>query len=313
MKHKISKLFVILAMITNLPACIEVKDQDEEPKAVVAQVIEGGDLKIEEPLYLIEGEFLRESEIPNYEKSQTPPRDYEYRFSNLQIGPKGVLYTLGNNVRIHVENFTAFGGIIATFPEKQQSIHGDGRSGGHLMLWAKNAEGNLKISMRGEQGKQGDPGNPPDESLKGFPGAPGKPREVLGFSEGGTELSLPGPGGQGSIGRKGFTGNQGKKGGSSGTLEFTAIQDKKLYLAVELFAGSGGPGGIGGAGGAGGDGGLGGLFETLYNKRAASGPQGPQGPNGDFGAVGISGLVETACVTVAGKMECKSESFSYSK
>jgi hypothetical protein len=300
-------------MITNLPACLEIKDQDEEPKAVVAQVIEGGDLKIEEPLYLIEGEFLRESETPNTEKSQSPPRDYEYRFSNLEIGPKGVLYTLGNNVRIHVENFTVFGGVIASFPENQKSIHGDGRSGGHLMLWAQNAEGNLKVIMRGEQGKQGDPGNPPDESLKGFPGPAGKSREVVGQDEGGTVLTLPEPGEQGYAGKKGFTGKQGKSGGNSGTLEFTAIQNKKLYLAVELLAGLSGMGGIGGAGGAGGDGGLGGEYRTRDHKRAPSGPPGPPGPNGDPGIAGISGLVETACVTVAGVMECKSENFNYSK
>ena len=305
MKHKISKLFVIFALFTNLPACVEIKDQNEEPKAM-AQVIQGGDLKIEEPLYLIEGEFLRESELPNPEKSQSPGRDYEYRFSNLQIGPQGVLYTMGNKVRIHAQNFTTWGGTISSFPEGQQSLYGVGRSGGHLMIWAQKAEGNLKVIMRGEKGKQGDPGDAPNEKLKGLPGKNGVDGRNNGPNEAGWSFDPPTPGFQGQVGKKGFPGKQGYAGGNSGTFEFTAIQDQKLYLSFEVYAGVGGLGGRGGDGGAGGDGGRGGAG-------AKSGAQGPQGPNGDMGVSGISGLVETACVTIAGRMECKSESFNYSK
>jgi hypothetical protein len=317
MKHKISNLLLISLLLTNLPACIEVKDQDDEPKAMV-QVIEGGDLKIEEPLYLIEGEFLRESEMQNPEKSQIPSRDYEYRFSSLEIGPKGVLYTMGNKVRIHAQTFRTWGGMIASFPEGQQSSVGEGRSGGNLMLWAQKTEGNLKVIMRGEQGKQGEPGDEPNESLKGFPGQRGTPIEHMGFDEGGSTYSLPGKGGPGNAGKKGFPGKQGYKGGNSGTFEFTSIQDLKFYLTLEVIPGEGGPGGIGGTGGEGGDGGPG-ANSASYNgkgkdfEKAKDGPPGDRGPQGHPGLAGTSGILETACVTVAGTMECKSESFNYSK
>lgn len=306
MKHKISNLLLISLLLTNLPACIEVKDQDDEPKAMV-QVIEGGDLKIEEPLYLIEGEFLRESELQNPEKSQSPSRDYEYRFSNLELGPKGVLYTMGNKVRIHAQNFSTWGGVIASFPEHQQSTVGEGRSGGHLMLWTQKAEGNLKVIMRGEQGKQGEPGDAPNESLKGYPGKEGAEK----LNAGGDEWNDPRVGGKGYPGKKGFPGKQGYKGGNSGTFEFTAIQGQKIYLEFEVAVGVGGPGGVGGMGGPGGDGGLGGFRGGF--KRAKSGQIGDVGPQGDVGVQGPSGLAETACVTVAGIMECKSENFNYSR
>lgn len=311
MKHKISKLLLISLLLTNLPACIEVKDQDDEPKAMV-QVIQGGDLKIEEPMYLIEGEFLTESEMQNPEKSQSPSRDYEYRFSSLELGPKGVLYTMGNKVRIHAQNFTTWGGVIASFPEGQQSTIGDGRSGGHLMLWAQKAEGNLKVIMRGEKGKQGETGDAPNESLKGYPGEPGAPGAHIGASESGPEYSKPGRGSKGYAGKKGFPGKQGYPGGNSGTFEFTAIQDLKLYLAVEIIAGPGGPGGRGGLGGAGGDGGVGGIRRGR-DKDGPNGPPGDPGPQGESGAIGSGGQLETACVTVAGVMECKSENFNYSR
>lgn len=317
MKHKISKLLLIPAIFAILPACVEVKDQDEEPKAMV-QVIEGGELTINEPMYLIEGKFLRESELQNTEKSQTPPKEYAYSFSKLEIGPHGKLYTMGNVLRIHAQNFSAWGGMIASFPEGHVSTTGDGRSGGHLMLWANQVEGSLKVVMRGETGKQGETGNAPDESLKGFPGAPGQSAQYTGSDEGGPTYSNPEPGGTGHQGKKGFTGKQGYKGGNSGTFEFTSVQDSKIYLLVEMFAGAGGIGGFGGQGGAGGDGGLGGKSMSLKPRskeyaRVKSGDVGPQGPTGDPGEKGTSGLIETACVTIAGIMECKSESFDYSR
>lgn len=309
MKHKISELLLISLLLFNLPACIEVKDQDDDADAFV-QTFQGGDLIVEEPLYLIGGEFLRESEMLNYENSQSPTNEvqaFDYSFSSIDIGPKGILYTMGNNVRIRVQNFKSRAGMIATFPDGQRSSQGDGRSGGAVNLWAQSAEGNLKVLMRGEDGRQGLPGNPPNETMKGRTGDKGLEGAMIGTRT----VRVASSGGRGGQGKKGFRGKVGFNGGNSGTFEFTVAQDNPLYLSLEMFAGNGGPGGVGGAGGAGGDGGLGGVIGG--GARKASGPAGPVGDQGDVGPSGNSGLLETACVSIAGIMECKKESFSYSK
>lgn len=310
MKHKISKLLLISLLLAHLPACIEVKDQDDDANAFV-QTIQGGDLVIEEPLYLIGGEFLRESEMRNYENSQNPASvtsTYEYSFASLTLGPNGVLYTMGNKVSIRVQDLISRGGMIVSFPEGHRSSHGDGLSGGSLKVWAHSAEGNLKITMRGENGRQGLPGDPPLESMKGPVGREGAPT-AGGGSMLGIVVGQPGfPGGKG---QKGFPGKAGFAGGNSGTFELTVLEDHPIYLSVEIFAGKGGPGGFGGTGGAGGDGGLGGKIGG--NKRLATGPQGLIGDQGDNGSSGTSGLIETACVSMAGVMKCAKENFNYSR
>jgi hypothetical protein len=308
MKHKISKLLIVSALLTNLPACIEVKDQGDEPQAMV-QTIQGGDLKIEEPLYLIEGEFLRESEIQNPEKSQSPSRDYEYNFSNLEIGPKGVLYTMGNKVRINAQNFKTWGGAIASFPEGQSSTSGNGRSGGYVVVWAQNGEGVLNIVLQGENGKNGEPGAVPSEELKGSRGNNGKDMNFCAPSAVGHK------GWPGGRGLQGYKGQAGFLGGDSGAAVVTILSSVSFKLSVNIQEGKGGAGGPGGAGGEGGDPGLGGLVSACRRQpdRGETGDKGKTGPMGDSGAPGASGIKQTACLEINKLSQCEAKSFNYSR
>jgi hypothetical protein len=306
MKHKISKLLIVSALLTNLPACIEVKDQGDEPQAMV-QTIQGGDLKIEEPLYLIEGEFLRESEIQNPEKSQSPSRDYEYNFSNLEIGPKGVLYTMGNKVRIHAQNFTSMGGTIASFPNGQTSESGVGRSGGHVDVWAQKGEGVLNIVLQGENGKIGDAGAAPTPEMKGHQGNNGE-------DQGGCSYWIGDKGWPGGRGQQGNQGQAGSAGGDSGTAVVTILSSVSFKLSVNIQEGQGGAGGPGGAGGEGGEPGLGGLkSECKPGQRGKTGDKGSQGLNGFLGAQGASGVKQTACLEINKLSQCEAKSFNYSR
>jgi len=272
----------------------------------MAQVIEGGDLTINEPLFLHEGEFLREADFRNYEKSQTSKQDYEYRFSNLNLGPNGILYTLGNNVRIHAQNFISMGGTIASFPEGQTSLTGDGRHGGHVVLWAQNGEGVLNLFIRGENGKMGDQGDPPSSDLKGNPGKNGEEVRFCVVSL--KDLN----GGVGDQGRPGNTGQNGHVGGDSGTAVVTVQSSLSFKVAIDISEGKGGQGGKGGLGGEGGDGGIGGA-SACSKTRAENGKPGPQGSQGNPGRPAANGSKQTVCLEINKLSQCDAKSFNYSR
>lgn len=309
MKHKISKLIITFGVLATLSACIEVKDKDEEGNVVI-QTIEGGDLIVDEPLFLHEGQFLSQDAFQQIRAYAKPPQEYKIKLASLKMGPKGILYTMGNIVRLDIHYLDSMAGTIATFPEQAQAETGDGRSGGSLIIEATNAQGVLSIKLVGEAGAQGVHGPPPNFSLKGATGAKGKDGGnacLSGNNMHGTN------GGDGGKGKQGFFGGKGFAGGSSGTLSLTVKNSVNFKPEVDIRPGKGGAGGFGGAGGEGGDPGPGGKKPCVKDKYWPSGAKGPQGDRGPTGPSGSDGISETACFYIQQNPMCDKKSFAYSK
>ncbi len=147
---------------------------------------------------------------------------------SVEFTEEGVLYTLGNNVRLHIKNLVSKKGKITTFPKNAIAAFGhDGRSGGNIFVTIDNAEGHLSFELRGENGGEGLKGPTPDESLKGPTGA----FRSLGKNP---FICLGLPGESGGQGRKGFTGMQGQRGGDSGTLELIVKAGEKFTSPVDI-------------------------------------------------------------------------------
>ncbi|MFS4458422.1 hypothetical protein [Bdellovibrio sp. HCB2-146] len=318
MKHKISKLIITLGILATLPACIEVKDKDEEGNVVI-QTIEGDDLVVDEPLFLHEGQFLRQDAFQQIRTRSTSPQEYKIKLASLKMGPNGVIYTMGNTVRFDIHSLESMAGVIATFPEGSKAESGKGRSGGAIIIQTANAQGILRIKLIGETGGQGDPGQSPTAAMKGATGATGKNGGNacgvggIGGSVGGNFNVSGTVGGNGGKGQQGFVGGKGYAGGSSGTLSLTVTNSVNFKPEVEIKPGKGGAGGLGGEGGEGGDGGPGGKKPCAKDKYWPSGAKGPQGDRGPTGPSGSDGVSETACFYVLQNPMCDTKSFSYSK
>jgi|GEM_PF-2247291 len=298
MKSVIQKIHILAVLTTVLSGCIEVKNGEEEPTVpAMVEVQSEGRRVIDEPMYLYEGRFLTKTEL-DYELYKNPAgkknatRDYEFSFTDLEITENGVLYTLGNNVRLHVQNLKTNNGTIVTFPEGATAVQGqNGRHGGHIFLHAQTAQGNLKVQLRGENGGRGVNGKAPDASLKGVNGAPGICTMM-------NSVLVPVPGKPGGKGLKGYPGGSGGRGGDSGSLEIMITNGEGFSHQVEKIPGLGGKGGSGGAGGEGGDNGEPQCLKGLPKQR------GPQGDSGDNGADGKDGEKLNVCLHRGASVSC---------
>lgn len=273
---------------------------------------EAPDLIVDGPMYVYQGKVIAEDDfnafIENADAdSETDTSDVtpaELKFRNIQISENGVLYTLGQNVHLVADTLNSEeGGVITTFKEKQKASQGHaGRSGGQLVLEIQQAQGSLRVEMRGESGGQGLPGEDPDDALNGADGAPGAD---LGVTVVGNVCSVRGnDGGDGQPGKAGYPGHPGFVGGDSGELQLE-IQDMGdfSYDIVKIP----GEGGLGGPGGRGGDGGQGGAPGKAYCPRAIgnSGNQAPDGLVGPAGVQGASGRKQPACIMQDNVMNCR--------
>lgn len=299
-------IFRIAYVSLLLSGCVEVRDGNDQtgtdavgPRMVEVRKMD--DLVVGEELFLFEGRFLNrkdlETERNSQRGSQTSNKDYEFHFSELRFAEQGILYTMGNNVRIHVDNLIAEKkGLIATFPQGMQAkTMQNGRAGGHLFLNLGNAKGALKIEMRGENGGPGLPGEKPDASLRGPVGASGTGicDEHIYNSEG--------FGKKGGKGLKGYPGKAGGRGGNTGSLELLVKNSEGFSHQIEKIRGTGGAGGEGGLGG---PGGAQGKFAPGCFKMAVGPMTGPEGDRGDIGPTGSNGEEQPACLTKGGVATC---------
>lgn len=308
---KAQTLILILFVTIQLCACIEVRDNkktEEAPPMVAAQRF--ADLVVDEPMYIYDGQILNEKDLVQAQKDQAEKKeapqkhDFEFQFEQLTITERGILYTLGNNVRLHAEDLKITG-LIATYPENQTAPQNqDGRSGGHLFVDAGMGEGILNIIMRGEKGGKGLEGEKPDSSMKGSPGQTGKDGDYFGTN--GICSSRATGGGIGGKGIKGHLGKNGKSGGDSGTLEVKIKNDVGITYSIQRKPGLSGEGGDGGAGGEGGDNGAPGRasFDCGGWRLAPDSNQGPGGDVGDKGQPGAAGVLQTVCINRNGTMNC---------
>ncbi|MGE5085793.1 MAG: hypothetical protein ACM3MG_05785 [Bacillota bacterium] len=272
-------LLVLMAFAVT-PGCVRLKDNDENDQDLhgVIKSYKTQNLTIDEPLYLVNGELVRRNDLAKVkERNNELPLgsqvEYELHFEHLNFKEGGVLYTMGQLVRIFVNDLDSRGGKIISLPDEAVApIMAEGASGGSVYLQVQHARGDLGVFMVGGQGGQG---------IKGATGLTGVSSNgvEMRFSRDGAEIfcARGGPGGRGSTGAKG---------GPSGTAEIVVYDDSNFDLRVSRQGGRGGNGGDGGDGGR--AGGPGNLCLDVYKE--------PRGDVGPRGAQGESGLVQNVCV-----------------
>ncbi len=304
------KWFVtIFLAATQLCACVEIRDNKKTEEAPpMVEVQRYGDMLVDQPMYIYDGRILSAADlgVAQKETAKSASKDFEFRFDRLTITDRGTLYTLGNNVRLHVADLQA-AGVITTFPEDQTAAQNkEGRSGGHILVDIEKGEGSLSIILRGERGGQGLKGDKPDASMMGINGAPGKNGDAFG-SNGICNGTATG-GGPGGKGKKGYPGKNGKNGGDSGTLELNIKNVEGFTYSIQRKPGRGGERGEGGQGGEGGENGTHGSA-SLSCGGFVFGPingnnRGPEGDPGDKGQLGSDGISQTVCINKNNAMTC---------
>lgn len=287
-------------IMLGLVGCIEVRDKEDNVKnqpmlksmVLTEWVIEGEKV-------LWNGNLVDLKDLKHIQDIK--PSTYNVSLKTLRFTRGAVLYTLGSETLLEVEDLISDEGSIVTFPKDQRAAPAvAGRSGGHIYIQASKAQGQLSVVMRGEHGGHGINGAPPDEHLRGANGA-----EVIGFCPvfSDDRPSRPPPNAtSGQPGLKGYAGTSGGNGGNSGILNMV-INDRYFIVNVTVESGKGGTGGIGGAGGLGGNPGvIKSVCGASGNPRTA---EQLRGPSGDNGAAGVDGSAQKYCLESDGYTECK--------
>ncbi|MEK2689895.1 hypothetical protein [Bdellovibrio sp. GT3] len=273
MKSVVSVLAVL--SLFNLVACVEVMDKDDLKGEVVVKEIRN--LVIDEPYFLVDGDFVparRLTNKPNAEMALLGDRQtYALSVDVLTFTDKGVLFTMGQDVRISARVLESQNGWITTFPADHEArLVADGVSGGNISLQVERASGSLNLVMQGERGGVGLTGGDPHPSMDGksFP----LPRPMNGFG-----CTQP---------KEGAPGGLGARGGISGSAHIEILDGEGFVLNAKASPGLGGRGGPGGAGG---------RYCMGSHKR---------GPSGATGPVGAEGTVQTICVKRGSReLQCK--------
>jgi hypothetical protein len=310
------KLMMLLAgSVLSLTACIEVRDKDEENKSQsMTPLVEDKGLVIDQEMYIYDGKILNADDLDkeiklNEFQKKLVSNDVELSYQELTFTENGKLYTLGQNVRLHIGNLNTSNGQIVTFPENETAKAGqNGRSGGHLLLDLKSAKGALKIQMRGENGGRGPDAPPPDENLMGKRG-----RDISSeiFNGRCAKGPISEDCGQGGKGLKGYPGAPGGSGGNTGSLEVRLNDNSDFTQFIDRIPGHGAHGGSGGLGGIGGPHGIidvssFGLKMEWYQAEGFNYIQryGPAGDLGDPGPYGRDGMIENICIDKNGATLC---------
>lgn len=284
--------FVFSLIFLGLTSCIHIEDVDQAPEEpLVLQTKYIGNLVVEGELFVIDGEILNkeayeylQSQTISLEQKKTDLETMEIAFQSLTLKKGGVLYTMGGALHLKAHRLLSEGGRIATFPPGQTAPpQKNGRGGGFVYLHVDQAEGELYISLRGENGGAGKPGAKPDIKLQGNDG-------VAVFGRCGEDAYVT----QGERGKQGYPGESGMNGGDTGNFELMISDQEKFKYHLEKIPGQGG---VGGAGGRGGEGGR--TPNVCGMGRAPiPGPQGAPGPTGEAGQLG------SLCLTSHGITSC---------
>lgn len=267
---------LVLAFMVVTTGCVKLKDKNEDQAPTVVRSFEVQNLTVDQPLYLVNGQFLRKEEVAsteeqNSQKSLGDRVEYELHFEHLYFKEGGVLYTMGQVVRLYVDDLDSRGGKIISLPEGIVApLMAEGQSGGSVTLKIQRARGDLLLLMTGGQGGPG---------ISGAQGVDGNDSDEIRtiYNRLGGFLMC-------HVGGRGGSGSQGAQGGSSGIAEIELSDDSNFNLKIIRQAG------IGGVGGEGGDGGISrGGYACDYSsfRKGERGSRGPQG---------VDGLVQEACI-----------------
>lgn len=286
------KITILFFLIVSAAGCVKIQDSEnpESPAPVSKslpppEVYEKSALVVDEDLYLWEGEVLNAEQIRHKDTSRKLAALQVYKFDVLELKSGGVLYTLGNDVKIEVADFIS-DGAIQTFPEGRVAPAGHvGRDGGNIELRLQNPRGYLKAILRGERGGKGADGAPPDEALRGDPGRVYSCAQVERKEHDPSQLL-------GKQGKRGHPAKDGFRGGNSGGMNIYYPLDADLVFVFEKCPGKGGEGGRGGAGGVRGPAGRACIIQPDERSLSVDYLRGDNGKDGKEGAEGQS---QTVC------------------
>lgn len=287
------------------------------------------------PDFIIEGK--RGTSIEYNSKDEPIPviqtlKSYEmasaiYKFGVLLLEENATLRTEGYTVTFIADRFISYGEIetFAKFPEEAKAMSGvdaelyfydqpmAGQHGGKITIKAREANGLLKVYLRGGDGAKGQ--NAPEQTGIGQVGDAGLAGELEQICEGPIRgphrlrplmykgachsycAKNPTSGAQGGQGPKGHKGYKGQRGGNSGSIEIEIAQESDLKVYYRRVAGKGGAGGDGSDGGKGGAGGPAGSTPRGCNA-ASVGPEGLRGEKGDSGDQGEDGVLEDCVLMI---------------
>lgn len=229
-------------------------------------------------------------------------------FDHVVFNLSETFYIKNRNLNIKANKFVNLNIVtIANFPDGDTAPDDqDGLSGGAITLTAKEAVGELRFRLNGQNGgkvtfvpKKQTKIHPEDPSLNG-------------------DCSNKKKGCKGRQGKAGFQGKEGftgKDGGSNGTLHIRIYKSLGLYFYIRQKEGLGSLGGEGGEGGVGQQGGYHDVyipptfdcgqlcikpivnFDDVARKHGRA-PSGPVGPKGERGNKGRDGLLRKSHLVV---------------
>lgn len=162
------KKFILICLALStvaLAACVEVRDPEEDqivsaPPVIAAEPKEKkAELLIDEEMYVYQGQILTMDQIERltYKRKQNwTPTHLTLIFGKIEITSRGKLYTMGNDVNLIVDEFASSRGQIETLPPgTKAALDKPGMNGGYLMLQIGRGEGQLFVTMRGQEGGNG--------------------------------------------------------------------------------------------------------------------------------------------------------------
>lgn len=285
----------LVLMVFLMIGCIEIKDRDQDESPAVQSYAQEEWMVVGEQV-MWQGRLFPIEDLKT--TSELKPLKTKMNLRKLTFTRGSVLYTMGADTEIEVEELISENGRIETFPEGARAGSGqNGRSGGHIYMRAERAQGSLTVILRGEGGGHGMNGKAPDDSLRGADG----PDVTGGCNSIGDRPPRPVHVSSGHRGLKGYTGEKGGSGGNSGVLSMV-LDDRLLRVTVLREPGAGGQGGVGGLGGLGGNPGR--IKTHCDTVGKAKTPEELRGDSGDIGETGASGIVQEYCIASNRSTEC---------
>jgi hypothetical protein len=211
------------------------------------------------------------------------------------------IITEGKNLLVNTDELIADHSELATFKENQKAQTSEvGRDGGHLVIKAKKATGEIAFILRGEHGGDGKNGEPhTDRASRGPNGKDGYLITCDADERRCKTTCSPFPenGHPGLPGKIGNFGGSGRRGGSTGILQLEIGEvSPEFHFKIEKEIGLAGTPGVGGPGQQGGPGGLPGKFSEYCP--ATVGPDGTTGSKGPDGLRESNGIIQNDCVSI---------------
>lgn len=224
------------------------------------------------------------------------------------------ILTNGKTLSIKATKIFADDVEITSFQQGSKAgLQTNGIDGGLVHLIAKQAQGHMKIHLRGQHGGDGLNGLPWEyRAADGGAGTNGAHECLTPPIIGGPVKCRctrgPSNGGDGAGGAKGRPGTQAGRGGNSGKILVEITEPSEFVVEPFQEIGLAGVPGKGGPGQEGGNGGPAGDSTSSECSNANNGNKGATGPNGDDASPSLDGSTETLCISIGqGEGKCQAK------